>query len=135
MLWLPKRGALEAKVKSTANPLAAIPLKPENVELRPDPDGNVHLRMTPELKPMQRKIATWLRYDYTRKVTLDEYGSLYYRLIDGRRPLSSIVDELTQKLGKDRNEVAMMVVTFTKHLMIRNMIALKITSPPQGGCS
>lgn len=131
MLWFPKKNDL--KPKSTANPLAAIPLKPDNVELRPDPDGNVHLRMTPPLKPMQLKVAKWLGYDYTRKLTLDEYGSLYYRLIDGRRPLSDIVDELTKKLGKERKEVAMMVVTFTKHLMMRNMIALKITPSNQHG--
>jgi hypothetical protein len=126
MLWIPKPGALQSKVRSTVNPLAAIPLKPDNVELRRDMAGCLHLRMTPPLKPFQQKVATWLRYDYTRKLTLDEYGEIYYSLIDGQRPLSAIVDELTKQLGKDRNEVAMMVVTFTKMLMTRNMVALKV---------
>ena len=115
------------------DPLAAIPLKPENVELKPDSRGCLHLRMTPPLKPLKRKVAKWLGYDYTSRLELDEYGSHYYRLIDGQRPLSAIVDELAKKLGKERSEVAKMVVVFTKTLMTRNMVVLKITPPPARG--
>jgi len=113
--------------KSQTDPLAAIPLKPANVELRQDSRGCFHLRLTPPLKPLQRKVATWLRYDYTRKLELDEHGTLYYQLADGQRTLSAIVDEFAKKLGKDRREVVPMIVTFTKMLMIRNMLALKVT--------
>ena len=109
-----------------ADPLAAIPLKPTNVELREDSQGCLHLRLTPTLGPIQRKVARWLGYDYTRKLALDEHGTFYYRLVDGQHTLAAIVDELAQKLGQDRREVATMVVTFTKLLMTRNMIVLKI---------
>ena len=111
----------------TADPLAAIPLKPANVELREDSQGCLHLRLTPTLGPVQHKVARWLGYDYTRKLTLDEHGTFYYRLVDGQHTLAAIVDELAQKLGQDRRDVATMVVTFTKMLMTRNMIVLKIT--------
>lgn len=110
-----------------SDPLAAIPLKPTNVELREDSQGCLHLRLTPPLGPVQRKVAGWLGYDYTRKLTLDEHGTFYYRLVDGQHSLAAIVDELARKLGQDRRDVATMVVTFTKMLMTRNMVVLKIT--------
>ena len=110
-----------------ADPLAAIPMKPANVELREDSQGCLHLRLTPTLGPVQRKVARWLGYDYTRKLTLDEDGTFYYRLVDGHHTLAAIVDELTRKLGQDRRDITTMVVTFTKMLMTRNMIVLKIT--------
>jgi len=112
------------------DPLAAIPLQPANVELRADSNGRLHLRLTPKLGPWQRRVAAWLRYDYTRKLELDETGTQYYRLADGARTLTAIIDELSTQLGKDRREVAAMVVTFTKMLMTRNMIALKVVAKP-----
>ena len=112
------------------DPLAAIPLKPENVELREDSSGCLHLRLTPKLGLWQRRIATWLRYDYSRKLELDETGTRYYRLADGTHTLASIIDELAAQLGRDRREVTTMVVTFTKLLMTRNMIVLKIATNP-----
>ena len=125
MFWQ-KKPAPAPEVRLKNDPLAAIPLKPANVELREDPDGCLHLRLTPPLTPLQLKVAGWLRYDYTRKLTLDEHGTLYYRLVDGQHSLSAIVDELARKIGKDRRDVATMVVTFTKMLMTRNMVALKV---------
>ena len=113
------------------DPLAAIPLKPANVELREDSQGCLHLRLTPPLGPVQRRVARWLRYDYTRKLALDEHGTFYYRLVDGQHTLAAIVDELARKLGQDRRDVATMVVTFTKMLMTRNMVVLKITARGQ----
>ena len=126
MFWRKKPAPVPIAMRN-ANPLAAIPLKPANVELREDSQGCLHLRLTPPLGPVQRKVATWLRYDYTRKLTLDEHGTIYYRLVDGQHSLAAIVDELAQKLGQDRRDVATMVVTFTKMLMTRNMVVLKIT--------
>ncbi|MCG3148801.1 MAG: Coenzyme PQQ synthesis protein D [Verrucomicrobiae bacterium] len=108
------------------DPLTAIPLKPANVELKHDSQGCLHLRLTPQLKPTQRKVTQWLGYDYTHKLALDETGTAYYQLVDGQHTLATIVDELTKKLSKDRREVATMVVMFTKMLMTRNMLALKV---------
>ena len=112
------------------DPLAAIPLKPENVETREDSYGRLHLCLTPKLGPWQQRVAIWLRYDYTRKLELDETGTQYYRLADGAHTLTAIIDKLSVQLGRDRREVATMVVTFTKMLMTRNMIALKISTKP-----
>jgi hypothetical protein len=109
-----------------ADPLAAVPLKPDNVEIRRDTQGRIHLKLTPVLKPLHRKVAVWLHYDYCAKVELDEVGSHYYSLVDGCHSLSAIVDEMGVKLGKSRDEIAMQVIEFTKSLMVRNMLALKV---------
>lgn len=108
------------------NPLNAIPLKPDNVESKIDDDGCIHLKMTPPLGPFKRKIAKWMRHEYSAKMTLDEYGSFFYSLVDGHKTLSFIVDAMAKKLGKSQKEMAPIVVTFTKSLMTRNMLALLI---------
>ena len=112
------------------DPLAAIPLQPANVELRADRTGRLHLRLTPKLGPWQRRVAAWLRYDYTCKLELDETGTQYYRLVDGTHTLAAIIDALAAQLGQDRRDVTPMVVTFTKLLMTRNLIVLKIPANP-----
>lgn len=109
------------------NPLAAIPLKPANVEMRRDRLGHIHLKLTPALKPLHRKVARWLSYDYSAKLELDEAGSHYYSLVDGQHSLDSIVDEMGAKFGKSRKDMAGQVVEFTKALMMRNMLALKVS--------
>jgi hypothetical protein len=117
-----------------SNPLTVVPLKPANVEVRTDSQGLIHLKMTPPLKPFKRKVAQWLRYEYSAKVELDEYGSYYYSLVDGEQTLSSIVDAMAQKLGKTRKETAQTVVAFTKSLMTRNLLVLKVpVMTPEGG--
>jgi hypothetical protein len=108
------------------NPLAVVPLKPANVEVRTDSAGCIHLKMTPPLKPLKRKVAQWLRYEYSAKVELDAYGSYFYSLVDGEQTLSSIVDAMALKLGKSRKETASTVVAFTKSLMTRSLLVLKV---------
>lgn len=126
MGWLKKKTCPAPPPMPVGDPLAAIPLKPQNVEVRRDGKGRIHLRMTPALKPFHRKVAKWLRYDYCAKVELDEYGSQYYSLVDGQHTLRAIIDEMVVTLGKSRTDVAASVVEFTKSLMARNMIALQI---------
>jgi hypothetical protein len=128
MFWR-RKSSPPPPARPAADPLAAIPLRPANVELRHDSHGCLHLRLTPPLKPFQRKVARWLNYDYTHKLALDETGTLYYQMVDGQTTLAQIVDELTKRLQKDRRDVVQMVVLFTKMLMTRNMLALKIPAP------
>jgi len=114
------------KAPVISNPLAVVPLKPGNVEVKKDKQGLIYLKMTPPLKPFKRKVAEWLRYEYSAKVELDEVGSLYYSLVDGQQTLSTIIDAMAQKLGKSRKEMAQDVVAFTKSLMTRNMLILMV---------
>lgn len=109
------------------DPLAVIPMVPENVEQKRDSRGLLHLRLHVPLKGIQKCAADWLGYDFTRKVELDELGSLYYALADGRRTLRDIAGGLAGKGGRSRQELEEHVVRFTRTLMVKNLILLKVT--------
>jgi hypothetical protein len=108
------------------DPFAVIPMQPENVELRRDSRGRIHLRLTPQLKGFQAALARWLHYDCTKKVELDQHGTLFYGLVDGTRSLAQIVDAMTAQLGKARKEIEPGVILFTKGLMTRRLLLLKV---------
>jgi hypothetical protein len=108
------------------DPFAVVPLLPDNVEIRRDSAGNAHLRMQPKLKALTRKVADWLNYDYSRKVELDESGTLFVGMADGHNRLHDIVDCLVAKSGRERKDVEEGVILFTKKLMTMNMMVLKV---------
>ncbi len=106
------------------DPLAAIPLRPPDVEVRQDSTGHLHLKRQGRTTWLQRM----LRQDYSRKVQLDEFGSLYYGLVDGQRSLREIVGTLMEKSGRDRKEVEEGVVVFTKQLMLKHLLQLQVAA-------
>jgi hypothetical protein len=108
------------------DPLAVVPLKPDNVEMRRDSQGLIHLRLRPELAGLRKRIADSLGHDYTRKVALDEIGTQFYSLVDGKRALNAIIHKMARESGRDQKEVTESVVLFTKKLMTMNLIVLKV---------
>ena len=114
-----------------ADPFAVIPIQPENVDQRRDNRGMIHLRLRIEPEGFAKKIARLLRYDYARKIELDEYGTFYYSQIDGETTLDAIVDRMAAKLNIGRAEAEEAVILFTKKLMTMNMIALKVPESAQ----
>lgn len=108
------------------DPLAVIPLKPDAVDLKRDSGGMIHLRRRGDLRGLRKKMADFLGHDYSQKLELDEYGTLYYTLADGSHTLHHIVDAMLPRVKKDRKEVEGMVVLFTKKLMTMNLIHLKV---------
>jgi hypothetical protein len=113
-----------------SNPFAVVPVKAGNVEVRRDSKGMVHLRITMPLAGLRKRVADWLGYDYSRKIELDEHGSLYFSLVDGVNTLKTIVDQMVAKSNRSRKEVEEAVILFTKKLMTMNMICLMV---PQDG--
>jgi hypothetical protein len=109
-----------------ADPLAAVPLRPDDVELRRDSRGRVHLRRREPLTGLRKRLADAIGYDYSRKIELDEHGSLFYDLIDARTTLREITDRLEASSGRSRAEVEQGVILFTRKLMVMNMLALKV---------
>lgn len=75
---------------------------------------------------MREKVADWLGQDHSSKVALDEHGSFFIRQIDGERDLKMIVDAMVEHSGRARKDVEEGVVLYTKKLMTKNMLALKI---------
>ncbi len=129
MNWFKKKPPTSRPV--IADPFAVIPLKPEDVTVRRDSRGNIHLRRQQQLNGLRRRVADWLRYDYSRKIELDEHGTLYYSLVDGTSTLRMIVDRMITTSGRDRKTVEEGVIVFTKKLMILNMLALKVPAVTQ----
>ena len=113
------------------DPFAVVPVTPANVQARRDNQGMIHLQLQVEMKGLRKKVADRLGYDYSRKLELDEYGSLYFSLVNGATPLKTIVDQMIARTGKSRQEVEQAVILFTKKLMTMNMIVLKV--PADGG--
>ncbi len=123
-----------------ADPFAAVPVKPDDVELRRDGQGRIHLRLLPALTGLRKRLADMLGYDYSRRLELDEYGSLFYGLVDGRTPLRVIADRLAEQSGRSRSDVEQGVILFTRKLMVMNLLALQVRRvtpltdlPPAGG--
>jgi len=114
-----------------ADPFAVIPIQPDDVAVRRDSRGHIHLRRLPPLNGLQRRVAGWLGYDYSRKLELDEHGTVYYALVDGSHTLRAIVDRMTATSGRDRKMVEEGVIVFTKKLMTLNMLALKVPEAAQ----
>ena len=113
------------------DPFAVIPVQPDNVDQRRDSRGMIHLRQRIEPEGFAKKVADFLRYDYARKIELDENGTFYYSLVDGETPLSVFVDKMAEKLEVERKQAEEAVVLFTKKLMTMNMIALKVPESAQ----
>ena len=111
------------------DPFAVIPLKPDLVELKRDSRSRIHLRLTVPVTGVRRWLASHAGYDYTRKVELDENGTLYYGLVDGSHTLREIADALAAHTGSPVEDMEKWVVLFTKKLMIENLIVLKV--PPE----
>ena len=114
-----------------ADPFAVIPLQPEDVAVRRDSRGHIHLRRLAPLSGLRRRVADWLGYDYSRKIELDEHGTLYYGLVDGNHTLRAIVDLMTSTSGRNRKTVEQGVILFTKKLMTMDMVALKVPESAQ----
>jgi hypothetical protein len=114
-----------------ADPFAVIPIQPEDVAVRRDSRGNIHLRRMPQMTGLRRRVANWLGYDYSRKIELDEHGTLYYGLVDGNHTLRTITDRMTSASGRDRKVVEQGVIVFTKKLMTMNMVVLKVPESAQ----
>jgi hypothetical protein len=108
------------------DPLAVVPLAPDNVEQKRDSRGLIHLRLNIPLRGLRKRLAAWLGYNYTRTLELDEVGTLFYERVDGKRTLRDIAGEMAGKCGRDREEMTKQVVLFTKALMTRNLILLRV---------
>ena len=109
------------------DPLAVIPLTPQNLEQIRDSRGLLCLRLNVPVTGFRKLIVRWLGYKYEKKVELDEMGTRFYEQVDGRRTLREIMGGLVEKSGRSRQELAEHVVLFTRTLMVKNLILLKVT--------
>ncbi|MBI2441024.1 MAG: hypothetical protein HYV35_06590 [Lentisphaerae bacterium] len=112
------------------DPLAAIPLTPANVEQKRDSQGLIHLRARLPLKGLRKRVADFLGYEYAKTVALDTLGSRYYEQVDGQRSLRAIVAAMLPESGRSPGQLEEHIVLFTKALMAKNLLVLKVAADP-----
>ncbi len=114
------------------NPLDVVPAAEPDVEARADSADRLHLRR--RFQPtgrIYRRVARLLRYRHEVRVTLDEQGTLFWRLMDGRRTLRSIAADMAATLDGAEDEARRAVILFVKLLMARHLIYLKVPMPAE----
>ena len=107
-------------------PLDAVPLPAEGVSARLDDQSLVQLNKRGTPRPgLYRLAARLFRYRYNVRVNLDERGSYFWQLMDGRRSLQQIADGLARKCSLDAEQSREAVMLFTEALMLRRLICLQ----------
>ncbi len=109
------------------NPFAAIPIVAEEAEAHENEKGCIEVRRELPPKP---GMATYLRNKFGMKkvvgANLDEQGTFFWYLIDGKRPLHEIENRLRREYKLEAQESKNATVAFTKLLMMRHLISLQL---------
>jgi hypothetical protein len=108
------------------NPFAACPVPAPFVQVE-ETNGQIQVRQTP---PPKHGIRAFLARRFSmfpfRLVCLDERGSFYWKQIDGKRTLGEIEQRLRVEYKMEPAQSRDAVILFTKMLMRRSLIALKL---------
>lgn len=109
------------------DPLAAVPLKAPNVVEFSDAQGLITLERRVPVPPRYgRLLGRLLGRERKAQTALDENGTSFWQLIDGKRSLDDIANDFRIRLNIPEPEARKVVVLFTKDLMKRDLIQLKI---------
>jgi len=118
-----------------AHPLDAIPIRIPGVEEKLDGRGQLHLR---RLLPPRNRFDRWVRRLFqltpAAELQVDGNGAEFWRLVDGRRTLRMIADQLARRFSLEAEAAGDAVILFTRLLMVREFIALEIPAaarPPR----
>ncbi len=128
-------GDAKGKGRGAKDPFDAIPAVDPHVEARHSDSSLVQLRR--EIEPKTRvgrffaERFGWRRYS---RVNLDERGSAFWDEVDGKRDLHAIERRVRERCGVTRQESEQAVMSFTKALMLRGLIGLRLPGQqmPQG---
>src|SRR5690554_2305523 len=99
----------------------------DGVEAREDSQGCLQLRRCVEPgRGLGGFLAERLGFRRPLRVNLDATGTLFWKQIDGRRSLREIERIVRQRAGLEREDSEKAVVLFTKMLMLRRLVNLKL---------
>lgn len=107
--------------------LTAVPCVTDAAEARSDSRDLIQIRM--ELSPVsgvRRFLARRLGWKQVVRINLDEYGSFFWRQIDGVRPLGEIARRMAGQYSLARAEADKAAIAFTRTLMLRHVVYLKV---------
>jgi len=113
-----------------SNPLLAIPVVAERVDSATDSAGLIQLRQSEVPRGRVGKlIYRLLHFRPQRVLKLDEPGSFFWSNIDGSTDLSRLSQKLAKRFAVDDASARKSVLMFTKTLMIKRLIQLKVPMP------
>jgi hypothetical protein len=135
MRWF-RRGNSRARNRddgglSRAEALACRPVKNREVREEKVEGGDLllifPLLVRPWLSGLARAFGLQDRQVLTRKLQLDEMGSLTWTLMDGERSLADLVEIVGRKYRLQRRETEVAVTAFTRELGRRGLIGFLLS--------
>lgn len=114
------------------DPLDAIPLRPDSVEVRSGDGGTCQLcRKLPEQPGIGGWISRKLKLQRDIYLQLDNYGAWFWNRIDDNHTLRQIASDMAGEFNWEADMARQSVLTFTRQLMERGFIALRIEPTPE----
>ena len=123
--WL-GRWTKRAAAQPGRDPMLAVPRISEGVVVEAAPNGVTVSRCLPPGRGAGGWLVRRLGGKMPMRVVLDERGAFFWGRIDGQRSLTVILGELQARFGLDPAVARWCIIEFTKQLMRRNLVELKI---------
>ncbi len=115
---------------SRAEALACRPVRNREVREERLEGGDLLLTfpvlVRPWLTGLARALGLQDRQVLTRKLQLDEMGSLTWTLVDGKRSLADLVEIVSRKYRLQRRETEVAITTFLRQLGRRGLIGFRL---------
>lgn len=133
MIWLKRKKLdkqhLRGEPSTRAEAFACFPVKNRQV-LEEKLEGGVvvltyALAVRPWLAALTQRLGLQSREPLTRRLQLDEIGSLTWSLLDGKRNVQDVVDFLCRRYKLNRREAEVATSGFLRELGKRGLIALR----------
>jgi hypothetical protein len=140
MIW-PKRKKLQknhrmSEPATRAEAFAYCPVKNREVLEERLEGGEMVLTyplvIRPWLAGLAQKLGLQSREPLTRKLQLDEVGSLTWSLLDGKRTVEEVVDFLCRRYNLNRREAEVATTGFLRELGKRGLIGLRLPHEEHG---
>jgi len=111
------------------DPFAAVPVRNELAEHKKDSQSCYQIRMRlPPGEGLGSRLANRFGLHKDIRVDLDPHGSFFWAQVDGHKNLHSIEEKLRSEFDLGKEESREATLLFTKTLMLRHLIQLKIES-------
>lgn len=117
----------ESGITPVRDPFDAVPVRAENAEARLDASAlaQIRMRMQPG-KSISSRLLAKLGMHRDIRVDLDQYGSRYWAMIDGRRSLGEIERHIREEFSLKPEQSRQATLHFTKMLMMRHLVFLDL---------
>lgn len=136
MKWFKRRklskAGPDAEPSSRSEALSYRPIKNSEVLEEKLESGEVLLSypliLRPGLFKLARRLGLRSGEPFTRRLQLDEMGSLTWKLLDGKRTVQDLVDVVCRRYNLNRREAEIAMTGFIRDLGKRGLIGLR---PPR----